>query len=57
MADTLDAALDALRRAEFHRGMATAERALRDDPEAWADYERERDAWLLPELGTSPGHS
>lgn len=49
MADTLDAALEALRRSEFHRGMADAERALREDPEAWADYQRERDAWLLPD--------
>lgn len=50
MAETLDAALEALRREQFYRSMATAEGELRSDPEAWADYLSERDAWLGADL-------
>jgi hypothetical protein len=50
MADTLDDALEALRRDLFYRSMATAETELRSDPEAWANYLAERDAWLGADL-------
>lgn len=50
MADTLDAALESLRRERFYEEMAAAERDLRADPAAWATYVRERDAWLNPDL-------
>jgi hypothetical protein len=50
MSDTLDAALEALRREEFYRSMAEAEAALRADPAAHAEYLAERDAWLEPDL-------
>lgn len=50
MADTLDDALEALRRDLFYRSMATAETELRSDPEAWASYLAERDAWLGADL-------
>jgi predicted transcriptional regulator len=50
MSDTLDAALEALRREQFYRSMAEAEAALRADPIAHADYIAERDAWLEPDL-------
>jgi hypothetical protein len=50
MTDTLDAALEALRREEFYRGMALAEVALRADPAAWGEYVVERDQWLEPDL-------
>ncbi len=50
MADTFDAALEALRRNQFYEEMAEAEAALRSDPQAWADYLAERDAWLNAEL-------
>ena len=53
MADTLDAALESLRRQRFYEDMAASERNLRADPEAWAIYERERDAWLDPDLTAS----
>lgn len=46
MADTFDDALEALGRDQFYRSMADAERALRSDPERWAEYTAERDAWL-----------
>ena len=46
MTDTLDAALEALRREQFYRSMVAAEAELRSDPEAWAEYLSERDAWL-----------
>lgn len=49
MADTLDAALESLRRERFHEEMATAEQRLRADPVAWETYVRERDAWLDPD--------
>ena len=53
MADTLDAALDALRRNQFYEGMADAEAALRADPQGWANYIAERDAWLNPDLAST----
>ena len=51
MADTLDDALEALRRDHFYRGMAEAEQTLRSDEARWAEYVAERDVWLNPELG------
>lgn len=53
MADTLDAALEALRRQRFYQAMVTAEAQLRHDPVAWNTYVRERDAWLNPDLATT----
>jgi len=50
MTDTLGAALEALRRDQFYRSMAASEAELRDDPEAWAAYASERDAWLGADL-------
>jgi predicted transcriptional regulator len=50
MADTLDAALESLRRERFYEAMATAEQSLRNDADAWDTYVRERDAWLNPDL-------
>jgi predicted transcriptional regulator len=50
MADTLDAALESLRRQQFYDAMITAEADLRADPAAWAEYERERDAWLNADI-------
>lgn len=46
MTDTLDQALEALRREDFYRSMADAEASLRDDTEAWDDYVDQRDTWL-----------
>lgn len=53
MADTLDAALESLRRERFYEEMASAEARLRTDSEAWATYARERDVWLKAELTES----
>lgn len=53
MADTLDAALESLRREHFYEEMAAAERRLRSHPDAWDSYVRERDAWLNPDLAAS----
>lgn len=50
MTDTLDAALEALRREQFYRSMAATEAELRADPDAWAAYIAERDAWLGDDL-------
>lgn len=50
MSATLDHALDALRRADFHARMAAAEQELRSDPDAWTQYVAERDEWLTPDL-------
>ncbi len=50
MAATLDAALEALRRDQFYKTMADAERALRSDEARWAEYVAERDTWLNPDL-------
>lgn len=46
MTETLDAALESLRRDQFYRDMAAAESSLRAQPEAWTRYLAERDAWL-----------
>lgn len=51
MADTLDAALEALRRDLFYRAMAEAESALRSRPDEWARFVAERDAWLDADPG------
>ena len=50
MGDTLDDALEALRRDRFSRDMADAEAALRSDESGWAQYTAEREAWLNPDL-------
>ena len=50
MTETLDAALEALRRDDFYRSMASAEQQLRADPDAWNDFEHERNAWLDAKL-------
>ena len=50
MADTLDAALEALRRDHFYRDMAESEARLRAEPPHWAAYVAERDAWLQHDL-------
>lgn len=50
MAETLDAALESLRREEFYAGMARAESDLRSNPAAWQGYLAERDEWLEPDL-------
>ena len=50
MADTLDAALEALRRDQFYKEMADAEAVLRADRGRWATYVAERDSWLRPDL-------
>jgi hypothetical protein len=46
MVDTLDAALESLRRVQFYEQMAHSETQLRADHEGWTAYRRERDAWL-----------
>ena len=51
MAETLDAALESLRRDQFFRAMAESESALRSDPGGWSRYIVERDAWLNADLG------
>lgn len=53
MADTLDAALESLRRERFYLDMAASEQHLRADPDAWDTYVRERDAWLNPDEAVS----
>ncbi len=50
MSDTLDAALESLRRQRFYEEMASAESRLRTDQAAWAAYVLERDAWLNADL-------
>ena len=50
MGDTLDDALEALRRDQFYRDMADSEAALRSDEGGWAQYTAERKAWLNPDL-------
>ncbi len=49
MADTLDAAIEALRRQHFYDEMAKSETRLRSDPSMWSEYLDERDAWLNPD--------
>lgn len=46
MAETLDEALESLRRQRFYEEMAQAEQCLHQDPENWGTYLRERDQWL-----------
>jgi len=46
MTETLDAALEALRRDDFYRAMSDAEQQLRTDHDAWAEFEHDRDQWL-----------
>jgi hypothetical protein len=53
MADTLDAALEALRRNLFYEQMAQAEVALQQTPEKWSAYVEERDAWLHSDVSGS----
>lgn len=50
MADTLDAALESLRREHFYAEMAAAEQRLRLDPAAWSAYVQQRDSWLDADL-------
>ncbi len=50
MSETLDAALEALRRDSFFRAMASAEQQLRVHPEDWDAYIQERDEWLSTDL-------
>ena len=50
MTDTLDAALEALRRNEFYRLMADTELQLRSDAEAWAGFAHDRNEWLGAKL-------
>ena len=52
MADTLDAALESLRRQQFFEAMANAEARLRSDPVAWGAYVEDREAWLNPDLAS-----
>jgi len=51
MTETLDSALESLRRDQFYCEMAAAESALRAQPDEWARYITERDAWLTADLG------
>ena len=53
MADTLDAALECLRRERFYAEMAESEQKLRADSAAWEIYVRERDSWLNPDLAAT----
>ena len=50
MTETLDDALDALRRDQFYRSMTTVEAELRSDPDTYLEYVAERDSWLGAEL-------
>lgn len=43
--DVLHAAIDALERQEFLRGLNEDHRRLRDDPEQWRRYLAERQEW------------
>lgn len=52
MADTLDDALEALRREHFYSGMAAAEAELRGEPERWAEFVAERDDWLNSDVSS-----
>lgn len=53
MAETLDAALESLRRQRFYEEMAASERRLREDPAAWSSFVAERDVWLNHDLTAS----
>ncbi|MDN5764957.1 MAG: hypothetical protein L0H96_02080 [Humibacillus sp.] len=43
--DVLHAAIDALERQEFLRGLGEDYQSLRDDPERWDQYLSERQEW------------
>lgn len=43
--DVLHAAIDALERQEFLRGLGQDYQRLRDDPERWEQYLAERQEW------------
>jgi len=43
--EVVHAAIDALERQEFLRGMSDDYRVLRENPEGWAAYLAERQAW------------
>jgi len=43
--DVLHAAIDALERQEFLRGLSEDYRRLRNDPERWEEYLAERQEW------------
>lgn len=43
--DVLHAAIDALERQEFLKGLNEDYQALRSDPERWEQYEAERRSW------------
>lgn len=43
--DVLHAAIDALERQEFLRGLNEDFRRIREDPERWQDYLAERQEW------------
>lgn len=43
--DVLHAAIDALERQEFLRGLGEDYRLLRDDPERWEQFVAERQEW------------
>jgi predicted transcriptional regulator len=53
MSATLDDALESLRREQFYAAMASAEQTLRDQPDEWAAYVAQRDAWLEPDLSST----
>ena len=54
MTEALDAALESLEREQFYRQMASAEAALRKDPNGWERYIQERDNWLNADLEKLP---
>lgn len=43
--DVLHAAIDALERQEFLRGLSADYQRLRDDPDRWSQYLAERQEW------------
>ena len=51
MAETLDAALESLRREQFFSEMASAEASLQANPQDWQPYAAERERWLNADLG------
>ena len=53
LTETLDAALEALKRQQFYEQMAQAEADLREEGDSWDDFVRERDAWLEAGLGSA----
>jgi len=51
LTETLDAALESLRRDVFYREMADADERLRTNPDRFAEFLSERDAWFNADLG------